>query len=167
MDRSRGRAQSVPHRLGGFALKTDTSWRKGDSSLARDPRKHSFDDGDWRSKVYPKWWNDEPQEMPRPRADHDDMDYRIDLNRSSGRMRSQSKDRRRSPLRRSHSPHSGDRRRSPLRNSPRNSTYHSYRESGSMHPHYVHPAYQSHSPNHRSPHNPKPAINYDSPRHYK
>ena len=92
LDRSRGRAQSVPHRLGGFTLKTDTAWRAGDSSVARDPRKRSFDDGDWRSKVYPKWWNDESQEMPRPRADHDDMDYRIDRNtRSSGRKRSHRK----------------------------------------------------------------------------
>jgi hypothetical protein len=47
----------VPARYKGFTLKADTSWRKGDPSMGRDPRKVP-QEKDWHRSVYPEWWGE-------------------------------------------------------------------------------------------------------------
>lgn len=67
------RASSVPTKLRTHAFR-DTSWRKGDEEITKDPRDRSADFRHWKERVYPKWWGAEDQTFNYGRETHDDLD---------------------------------------------------------------------------------------------
>lgn len=71
------RSSSVPSKIRGFTLKADTSWRKGDSSQGRDPRKSINETMTWEEQVYPKWWADTKPQIEKVNNHSDELDMKI------------------------------------------------------------------------------------------
>ena len=65
----------------GFTLKHPNDWRRGDSSLCRDPWRPSDNNKTLTEQVYPQWWG-ENGEQNRNSNSFDDIDLKIENQRA-------------------------------------------------------------------------------------